>query len=168
MGVTHVLTLRGSCLFRDGYRLWANCCLFVFTSLSHGEWLSCSLSPAQLRPLMIDLCSKILKIYSKPNFQESNILSHTQQPSCLYARFRTSQPIALSAHFTKSLPQKDSYLNKLCLLRVPDSITHPFLGLLPDSHNVYLPPRFSQSDCDIHVSRLAISYELNLTQDHSP
>ena len=78
MGATHVLILRWSCPFIDSFILWPNCRMCVFTPLSQGKWLSCSLSRAQLRPLMIDLMLMTLKIYSKPICQRTwHFLPHT-------------------------------------------------------------------------------------------
>ena len=57
LGVTSILTLQRSCLLINGFRIWPYCRLFIFTPLSQGKRLSCSLSPAQISSTHIRLNS---------------------------------------------------------------------------------------------------------------
>ena len=124
MGVVSVLIPQRSCLFTNGFRLWPNYRLIVFTPLSHGKCTSRSLSHAQTSSTQIKLnvpdftpwpISMSLKLFLIHN----NLLAYA-----FALRLHNLLPFwRISLH----LPHKDSCLNRRCLLRV---VTHTSLSLL--------------------------------------
>ena len=144
------------------FKIWPYCRLFIFTPLSQGKWLSCSLSPTQT--LFTHIKLNTLKHSDFTSWPFAKNLTFFHKIDNFLAHMSALGPYSLLPfrHMTTSLPQKDSCLNRLCLLWVSYSISLLSLGLSPDYHNVYLPS-WLISYQDIHFLACHCS-ELNLTQ----
>ena len=96
----------------------------------------------KLRPLTLDLIlsnTRTLLHGHLPRIWHSSVVNN------FLAHVSTLGPYSLLPfwHITTSLPQKDSCLNRLCILWVFNSITLLSLGLSPYYHNVYVPSRLT-------------------------